>query len=75
MAASDTTITLPNPYTPMAFIPPEFETKTMGLTYAIVGSLAVGGAWFSSTSSSLLIALCATVGSHVGYHPPSPPGL
>jgi len=55
MAASDSTIALPNPYTPMAFIPPELERKTMGLTYSAVGSLAVGFVFFSNY---VLIYVC-----------------
>ena len=46
MVATNTTITLPNPYTPMAFVPPELETRVMGQKYSAVGSLAVGLVFF-----------------------------
>lgn len=46
MAASNTTITLPNPYTPMAFVPPSLATNMTHEIYAAVGSLAVSFARF-----------------------------
>ena len=38
---SNATTVLPNPYTPMAFVPLEWATKTTNQTYFAVGSLAV----------------------------------
>jgi len=44
MAASNTTITLPNPHAPMQFLAP--TPRTMSLLYAAVGSLAVSTIFF-----------------------------
>jgi hypothetical protein len=41
MAANNGTIILPNPYTPLAFIPPELATSFINKIYASVGTLAV----------------------------------
>ena len=41
MAASNGTIDLSNPYTPMAFIRPELATKVTNQTYASIGALTV----------------------------------
>ena len=42
MAANDTTTALPNPFTPMAFVPPSIASNMQHETYAFIGSLAVG---------------------------------
>ena len=38
---STTTVDIPNPYTPMAWVPPEWEMRLRGQLYVAVGSLAV----------------------------------
>ncbi len=43
LAAAANATQLPNPYTPMAFLPPIYAKTTTIHNYAIIGSLAVSG--------------------------------
>ena len=55
MLASNTSTTLSNPYTPMAFLQPSLAVKVTNLTYAAVGSLAVGSISFDIELILLII--------------------